>query len=211
MNVRLAWAREDARRDEHGARTLMRDVPVAGDSGATDHAVLQRRKAVEDRAAIAERPFDARGEVGLAPDVPADVLDAAVMGRYAHVRDSDRGPRTWAEYQWILVQAELDVVMAQHRLLRLRRETGPCGLVDDEAVDLPADARYAAGGSVSAAEVSDRLTGRLVARYPYGEGGAAQAGRLAADLVESLICFKQAEERIRLLLALHAAPRGLRP
>ena len=181
MDVMLEQAREEARLEEHRARTRMKDVPVAGDPGAADRAVMQRRKAVEARTAIAARPFDARAEVGLAPNADVETVKAAVGGRYAHVNDPGQGPGTWAEYQWRLTQAELDVARAQLRLLRLRRETGPCGLVDD--ADLPEpEARYAAGGTVSATEVRDRVTGRVVARYPYGRGDAGAAGRWAAEL-----------------------------
>ena len=55
MDVMLEQAREEARLEEHRARTRMKDVPVAGDPGAADRAVMQRRKAVEARTAVAAR------------------------------------------------------------------------------------------------------------------------------------------------------------
>ena len=50
MDVELKQAREEARLDEHYARTRMKDVPVAGDPGATERAVSPAGAAVSPAA-----------------------------------------------------------------------------------------------------------------------------------------------------------------
>ena len=101
-------------------------------STKTDPKDLARAEAQHEQAkaalrAINRRGFDARAECGLPPEATVEELRAAVKERYAHVHDPARGPRTWAEYQWLICSADREVARTSARVCRLRLEEAQGG------------------------------------------------------------------------------------